>query len=395
MTGDSKNKKQLIGGLEARQQCSSNLKREKPSASRPKEYQHIIEDMALVNLLNDAINRGDSLQKVTRLLSRETKKMFSSFGATVYLLSNDKEYLVAQNNSLPPIVLKVIRNLIGTKLPATRVRMKAGGFYSKVIQEYKPQVINDPAVIKSMMADFTENQALQKLTPKIYQLLRIHSVMCVPLISGSKIIGLVDISRSEPFVELDLKRFVAIAKHIGIATDHKLIVDEMQRSHKFLDLVFNSMFESMMIIDLDYRITEVNSCFLKYYGYSHKEVIKHLCYEITHGNSRPCTDSDHPCPLKTAMKTKLPCILQHIHKDKHGEDMIVEISCFPILGPTGKVTQLVEMQRDITERKKAEEQVRISNERLQYLLSATSAVIYSSKPSGVYAATFISENVAA
>ncbi|MBU1706083.1 GAF domain-containing protein [Patescibacteria group bacterium] len=41
-----------------------------------------------------------------------------------------------------------------------------------------------------------------------------------------------------------------------------------------------------------------------------------------------------------------------------------------------------------------EKQILVANERLQYLLSSTSAVIYTAKPSGEYGATFISENVA-
>ena len=48
---------------------------------------------------------------------------------------------------------------------------------------------------------------------------------------------------------------------------------------------------------------------------------------------------------------------------------------------------------DITEQKQAKEQIFIANERLQYLLSATPAVIYTSKTSGDHGATFISDNV--
>jgi PAS domain S-box-containing protein len=48
---------------------------------------------------------------------------------------------------------------------------------------------------------------------------------------------------------------------------------------------------------------------------------------------------------------------------------------------------------DNSERKRVEEQILIANERLQYLLSSTSVVIYSSKPSGHFGATFISKNI--
>ncbi len=49
--------------------------------------------------------------------------------------------------------------------------------------------------------------------------------------------------------------------------------------------------------------------------------------------------------------------------------------------------------RDITERKQYEQALRSSEQRLEYLIKSTPAVIYSSKASGDYAATFISDNV--
>jgi PAS domain S-box-containing protein len=48
---------------------------------------------------------------------------------------------------------------------------------------------------------------------------------------------------------------------------------------------------------------------------------------------------------------------------------------------------------DISEQKKSEEEMFLANERLQYLLSSTSAVIYSARISGDYGATFITSNV--
>jgi PAS domain S-box-containing protein len=52
-----------------------------------------------------------------------------------------------------------------------------------------------------------------------------------------------------------------------------------------------------------------------------------------------------------------------------------------------------QLQREISERERAEEQTKVANERLQYLLSSSSAMIYTAKASGDYSATFISDNV--
>jgi len=49
---------------------------------------------------------------------------------------------------------------------------------------------------------------------------------------------------------------------------------------------------------------------------------------------------------------------------------------------------------DVTERKRVEERVRVANERLEYLISSSSVVMYSAEVSGNYPAKFISRNVA-
>lgn len=49
--------------------------------------------------------------------------------------------------------------------------------------------------------------------------------------------------------------------------------------------------------------------------------------------------------------------------------------------------------RDVTDLKRAERETRLVRERLEFLVSGTPAIIYTAKPSGDYAATFVSKNV--
>jgi PAS domain S-box-containing protein len=51
------------------------------------------------------------------------------------------------------------------------------------------------------------------------------------------------------------------------------------------------------------------------------------------------------------------------------------------------------LQEEVAERRRAEEELRATQERLQFLLSASSAIIYASEPSGEFAATHVTENV--
>ncbi|MFC1624517.1 PAS domain S-box protein [Candidatus Omnitrophota bacterium] len=59
----------------------------------------------------------------------------------------------------------------------------------------------------------------------------------------------------------------------------------------------------------------------------------------------------------------------------------------------GSIKWIDGVVEDITESKHEKEQILLANERLEYLLFTTSAVIYTAKASGDYGATFISENV--
>jgi two-component system NtrC family sensor kinase len=58
----------------------------------------------------------------------------------------------------------------------------------------------------------------------------------------------------------------------------------------------------------------------------------------------------------------------------------------------GKLAGLVSFT-DITERKQAEERIRVANERLEYLIASASVVIYSAEAHGNYATTFQAKNV--
>lgn len=179
-----------------------------------KALKHRTEDLALINSLNYAANRGDSLQEIITLLSREVKKTFSCNGATIYLLSEDKERLEMTNFGYSQRMVNQIEKLIGMKIPAARVRVKEDSLYFRALQSGEPQLINDVDTIQGLMAEFTENEMLKKLVPKVYKFLGIHSVISIPLVANGEAIGLMDASRNEPFGELDLKRFKVISEQL-------------------------------------------------------------------------------------------------------------------------------------------------------------------------------------
>ncbi|GAF76051.1 unnamed protein product, partial [marine sediment metagenome] len=113
---------------------------------------------------------------------------------------------------------------------AISIPLKAGSLYWKILQEGKPQFINDPKTIQGLMAEFTENKILKKLVPKIYSIMDTRSVINVPLVSKGEAIGLLDASRKEPFTEFDLKRFETISRQLTDIIERKQAEERLKKT---------------------------------------------------------------------------------------------------------------------------------------------------------------------
>jgi PAS domain S-box-containing protein len=84
-------------------------------------------------------------------------------------------------------------------------------------------------------------------------------------------------------------------------------------------------------------------------------------------------------------------ILRNYRKD--GSLFWSELNISPVHDQTNKLTHYIGIQTDITERQQAATALLISQQRLQYLLTSSPAVIYACQTSGDFGAVFISENV--
>ncbi len=80
------------------------------------------------------------------------------------------------------------------------------------------------------------------------------------------------------------------------------------------------------------------------------------CYQLTHGTDTPCDYPDHPCPVRVIAQTKQPTVVEHIHRNEHGEARNVEVHGLPIFDAAGQVRQVIEYSIDVTEHRRVQEQ---------------------------------------
>ncbi len=152
-------------------------------------------------------------------------------------------------------------------------------------------------------------------------------------------------------------------------SERKRAENELTRSYNLTRTIIDSVNDSISLIDVrDFTIVAVNNAFLTKYGYSEQSEIagKH-CYQITHNRADVCSPPDDICPLIETVKTKDHFSADHVHYDRQGRKIYVEVSTSPIRDQAGNVVQVVHVQRDITERKRAEDALRISEARFRNL----------------------------
>ncbi|MCX9083140.1 MAG: PAS domain-containing protein [Candidatus Methanoperedens sp.] len=152
-------------------------------------------------------------------------------------------------------------------------------------------------------------------------------------------------------------------------TQRRRAEELLNKSKEFAETVLSSMKDAICIINVNnFKIIDVNSVFLKNYGMKKEEVIGKSCYEITHKRSEPCIPPYDICPLRETLKSGEHSAAEHVHYKKDGEKQYVEVSTSPILDEHGRITKVIHVSHDITERKVAEVKIKASLEEKEVLL---------------------------
>lgn len=143
-------------------------------------------------------------------------------------------------------------------------------------------------------------------------------------------------------------------------TERKEAERRIQEQNDFLRTVLESLTHPFYVIDArTYEILMSNS------AAGIPPSVKTTCYRMTHGNSIPCGFAGETCPVLEVRKTRRPVTVEHTHRTKNGDSRDFEIRAYPILDGAGEVVQVIEYSFDVTDRKRAEQEIRRLNEELE------------------------------
>lgn len=89
------------------------------------------------------------------------------------------------------------------------------------------------------------------------------------------------------------------------------------------------------------------------------------CHEWFQRSAKPCGILGNDCPVDKARNARVPVVVDHTHFDERGQLRYTEVHAHPMFDAAGKVFRVIEYALDITERRQAEQRLKVLNNDLE------------------------------
>ena len=171
--------------------------------------------------------------------------------------------------------------------------------------------------------------------------------------------------------------FGADGEFLGLRTSNRDITDRKQMQERLRlaaeewKATFDSVQDPVMILDPEYRILRCNAATISFFDLPVDRILGSRCHLLMHGTDT----SVHGCPSAKLFQTRQHEEAEIFHD---GRKAWLLVSADPILDVAGNVAGVVHAVKDITQRKRAEEALRESEERFRNMADTAPVLIWMS-----------------
>lgn len=140
--------------------------------------------------------------------------------------------------------------------------------------------------------------------------------------------------------------------------ERELAEDMLRKSDRYFRSLLFNMHDEILVIDKDYRITDVNKDFLSLFGRKRDEIIGYPLSEISPSFDEFCADLGEDAGLTDVFKTDRSKTFRLEHVAADGSKAWAESLLSPLKDADGHITHVIMAVRDIDQEIKLEQQLR-------------------------------------
>ena len=181
----------------------------------------------------------------------------------------------------------------------------------------------------------------------------------IPLRGHVGVIGAAELYYAERFELSDIRRMKLhlLGEHAAMNVLTMRLFNLVERAKREWEVTFDAIRDGISVHDRDCRIRRANWGLGIMLGSTPSLMVGKTCHESIFGRPGPCAN----CPL-------MPHGASRPFKPREGEDVIdgrpVHVSMYPLVAEDGSLSGLVHIVRDISERKREEQEFRRMHEEL-------------------------------
>jgi PAS domain S-box-containing protein len=341
-----------------------------PTSTIGTSVEHL--DLATVIKVSQAVSGEIVLQKLIDTLMRTAIEHAGAERGLLILPHGEKNRIAAEARTGPEGVGVQLQNALVTPadLPDSLLR------YVIRTQE---SVILDDASVQNL---FLEDEYVRQQRPR--------STLCLPLVKQAKLMGVLYLENKLASGVFTLKRLAMLellASQAAISLDHARLYAELTQENsdrrkaeealRASEERWRNLFENssagIALVTPDGRYIAANLALQKMLGYSGEELQNLSALEFTHQEDRAATEA---ILTESAEGQRRDHRIEKRYRRKDDSVVWADLSStlVPATGSTAAFFATVVV--DITERKRAEQELRESEQRLQDIVDNTTAVVF-------------------
>jgi len=198
----------------------------------------------------------------------------------------------------------------------------------------------------------------------------IKRMLSFPIMEDGKVKAIFGVgNKTDPYVKNDVVQLELVANELNKILKQRKIESELQKAKNYWERTFDAVPDLIAILS-DHKIVQVNRAMAQQLGVTPEQAVGLSCYKYVHGLNFP----PEFCPQVKTLEDGREHTAE-VHEPRLGGDFLVTTT--PIKDENGKIVGSVHVARNITERKKAEEVCRKSEERIADILGSIDDYVYS------------------